>query len=183
VSVKAKPKAKAPAAKPAKATTSPARKKAAAASSGASEELSAKDSELRLILEELRQKTLREIKEKVKSGTEATMKEIGDMYDQASEERDRELDLLLGDRERGKLLQIDEAFARLREGTYGICEECGEPINPKRMRIVPFTRTCVDCQTDKEHEERIMRDRDIEPERVYTVIAGDAPTSGSEDED
>lgn len=186
MSVKAKPKAKAapakaPAAKPSK-TVAAARKKAPAAA--ATDMSSAKEGgELRAILEELRHKTLHEIKEKVRSGTAATSKEIGDMYDQASEERDRELDLLLGDRERGKLLQIDEAFTRLREGTYGVCEECGEPINPKRLRIVPFTRTCVDCQTDKEHEERIQRDRDVEPDRVYTVAAGDAPTSGSEDDD
>lgn len=141
-----------------------------------------KTSELRSILEDLRVRTLKEIKEKVKSGTSATSQEIGDMYDQASEERDRELDLLLGDRERGKLLQIDEAFLRLKEGTYGQCEDCGEPINPKRLRIVPFTRTCVDCQTDKENEERLMRDRDVDAEKIYTVQTSDAPSSTDEDD-
>lgn len=201
MTVKAKPKPKAPvrtskAAKPAskaaaKAPAKPAAKKKPeakpAAKSAAKPAAKAaspkgKENELRVILEDLRRDTLKEIQEKVRSGTAGTSKEIGDMYDQASEERDRELDLLLGDRERGKLHQIDDAFTRLKEGTYGICEECGEPINPKRLRIVPFARTCVDCQTDKEHEERVNRDRDVETERVYSVTTGDAPASTDEED-
>lgn len=180
----AKPAAKAaskPALKPAagKKKPEPARKSAPPAKP---EKLTkAKGDELRQILEDLREATLKEINEKGKSGSAGTSKEIGDIYDQASEERDRELDLLLSDRERGKLLQIDDAFARLQEGTYGMCEECGEPINPKRLRIVPFTRTCVDCQTDKEHEERRQRDRDVD-ERVYGVYAGEGPTSTDDEE-
>lgn len=203
MSVKAKPKPKAPAkaakptAKPVKAAAKPIAKpapkpvakpavKAAAPAKPASKAgkvaPAPKGNELRAILEDLRRDTLKEIQEKVRSGTAGTSKEIGDMYDQASEERDRELDLLLGDRERGKLMQIDDAFTRLKEGSYGMCEECGEPINPKRLRIVPFARTCVDCQTDKEYEERINRDRDVETERVYTVAASDAPASTDEED-
>lgn len=206
MSAKAKPKAKAtaktaakPAAKPAKAVkpaaklvrpsaAAPLKKKAPEPAKKAfrpAEKIErltkAKGDELRSILEDLREATLKEIQEKAKSGTAGTSKEIGDMYDQASEERDRELDLLLSDRERGKLAQIDDAFLRLKEGTYGNCEECGEPINPKRLRIVPFARTCVDCQTDKEHEERRQRDRDVD-ERVYGVYAGEGPTSTDDEE-
>lgn len=202
MSVKAKTKAKAPAkaAKPAakpvkavKAVAKPASKTAAKPApakkpapkltvAGKGVAGKGKEVELRSILEDLRRDTLKEIQDKVKSGTAGTSKEIGDMYDQASEERDRELDLLLGDRERGKLMQIEDAFVRLKEGSYGLCEECGEPINPKRLRIVPFARTCVDCQTDKENEERMNRDRDVETERVYTVAASDAPTSTDEED-
>ena len=140
---------------------------------------------LRSNLEDLRQRTLREIAEKVKSGTAATGQEIGDIYDLASEERNRELDLLMGDRERNKLQMIDDAFARLEEGTYGQCEECGDPINPKRLKALPFARTCVDCQTDKENEERMIRDRDQDTNRVYSVMHGnEAPApSFSEDEE
>lgn len=206
MSVKTKPKAKAPAAKSAakpaakpaakaavkvahKAPPAPAAKKKPEAGRkppppppAKVEKLTkAKGDELRSILEDLREATLKEINEKGKSGSAGTSKEIGDIYDQASEERDRELDLLLSDRERGKLQQIDDAFARLQEGTYGMCEECGEPINPKRLRIVPFTRTCVDCQTDKEHEERRQRDRDVD-ERVYGVYAGEGPSSTDDEE-
>ena len=137
--------------------------------------------ELRSILEELRHKTLLDAKEKLKSGTAATQQEIGDFYDQASEERDRELDLLLSDRERGKLRQIDEAFERLEEGTYGQCEDCGEMINPKRLRIVPFARTCVECQADKEQEERVMKDREISSDKVYSVLATQRHTMEEDD--
>lgn len=170
-----KPKTKAKAKAPVTAVRGSAKKTTAVAPS-------AKETELRKILEDLRRNTLIEIKEKVKSGTAATSQEIGDIYDQASEERDRELELLLGDRERNKLLMIDEAFARLKEGTYGLCEECGDPINPKRLRIVPFTRTCVDCQTDKEHEDRIMRDRDQDTEKIYTSVSSETTHSTDEDD-
>ncbi len=163
--------------KAAPASTAPKKKAAPAASStkGASE------NELRTILEELQQHTAHEISEKLKSGTAGVGKDIGDFYDLATEERERELELLLGDRERSRLRQINEAFQRLEEGTYGICEECGEPINPKRLRIVPFARTCVDCQHEKEHEERQMRERD--DDKVYSVIATDRPASLDEDDE
>lgn len=183
VTLKSKPKSSASArnakaaAKSGTARSTKATKLAASSKKEAADRIKAapestKEPELRSILEDLRKRTLREIAEKVRSGTAATSQEIGDLYDLASEERDRELDLLLGDRERGKLHQIDEAFTRLEEGTYGQCEECGEPINPKRLRVVPFARTCVDCQTDKETEERMQRDRELETEKVYVATPG-----------
>lgn len=160
------------------------KKKTTKASKEATAEMK-EQQELRGMLDELRKRTLREIAEKVKSGTAATGQEIGDIYDLASEERNRELDLLMGDRERNKLQMIDEAFSRLEEGTYGQCEECGDPINPKRLKALPFARTCVDCQTDKENEERMLKDRDQESNRVYSVMHGNEPPSSafSEDED
>lgn len=42
------------------------------------------------------------------------------------------------------------ALERLDEGEYGVCEECGEPINPKRLAAVPWTDCCVGCQTERE---------------------------------
>ncbi len=174
MSLKAKSKSGTKAAATAKRTEKPTEKAEAAGS---------QEQELRSILEELRQRTLRDIAEKVKSGTAATGQEIGDIYDLASEERTRELDLLMGDRERQKLQQIDNAFVRLEEGTYGFCEECGEPINPKRLRAVPFARSCVDCQQDKENEERMMRDRD-HSDKVYAVMhGGEAPQAAFDDDD
>jgi len=47
-----------------------------------------------------------------------------DAYDLASEERDRDISMILSDRDRRKLLSIDEALARIKAGTYGICDEC-----------------------------------------------------------
>lgn len=49
-----------------------------------------------------------------------------------------------------KIEEIEEALERLKEGTYGICRECGRPIPKKRLKVLPFTTLCVNC---KEHEE------------------------------
>lgn len=58
--------------------------------------------------------------------------------------------------------QIDEALRRLNEGTYGICEDCGRPISPERLKAVPFARRCVECQRKAEVIERIEKEPDRE---------------------
>ena len=75
-----------------------------------------------------------------------------DAYDLASEERDREINFILSDRERVKLKQIDDALERLDDGTYGVCESCGLEIAEERLDAMPFTRLCRDCQQDQERE-------------------------------
>jgi DnaK suppressor protein len=45
-----------------------------------------------------------------------------------------------------KIRSIDAALERLRRGDYGICEECDQPISPKRLNAVPWTRYCLECQ-------------------------------------
>src|SRR5512137_1670944 len=103
-----------------------------------------KQVEMKAILEKLKEDTLNEINKAVKTGADVVTGEpSGDIYDQASSERDRELGMLLGDREREKLVNIDEALLRLEEGEYGICEECEEEIPLGRLKIVPFARHCV----------------------------------------
>ncbi|MBI3078643.1 MAG: TraR/DksA family transcriptional regulator [Deltaproteobacteria bacterium] len=92
----------------------------------------------------------------------------GDPSDLASSERDRELALLLGDRDRLKLREIDAALMRIDEGSYGLCEECGERIAPGRLRAMPFARLCVDCQADRERQERLQRQTEQEP--VYRDV-------------
>jgi DnaK suppressor protein len=47
--------------------------------------------------------------------------------------------------ERARLANIDAALARLRDGSYGICERCGEPIAPERLEAMPAVRTCIAC--------------------------------------
>jgi DnaK suppressor protein len=56
----------------------------------------------------------------------------------------------LSERERGMLREIDEALDRIDEGTYGICEECGEPIAETRLKALPYATLCVDCKADRE---------------------------------
>jgi len=56
---------------------------------------------------------------------------------------------------RENLMKIDEALRKLNEGTYGLCEECGEPINEGRLKVMPFAIYCVDCQERLEHMKKI----------------------------
>lgn len=126
--------------------------------------------EIRLILEKLKETTIREIRKSVKIGTEAVaaIEPGGDIYDQASSERDRELGLLLGDREREKIHSIDEALLRIDEGEYGICEECDEEIPLGRLKAMPFTRHCVKCKSDLEKLQ--AQTKRVEEERAYREI-------------
>lgn len=126
--------------------------------------------EIQQILLAMKEQTLLEIKRSIKKGSEVSVGEepTGDIYDQASSERDRELGLLLNDREREKLHSIDEALLRIAEGEYGICEECDEDIPMGRLKVLPFTRHCVKCKSDLEKFQ--AQTRRIEEDRAYREI-------------
>jgi DnaK suppressor protein len=134
--------------------------------------------EIKDILNKMKDETLQEINKTVKSGAETLVNSepSGDIYDQASTERDRELGLLLGDREREKLHNIDEALLRIHEGEYGVCEECDEEIPLGRLKVLPFARHCVKCKTDI--EKLNAQTRRFEEDRTYREIP-----LGSEEED
>jgi DnaK suppressor protein len=126
--------------------------------------------EMKAILLKMKEETLQEIRKSLKSGSDITTGEpSGDIYDQASSERDRELGLLLGDREREKLRNIDEALLKLEEGEYGICEECEEEIPLGRLKVMPFARYCVKCKADIEKQQ--AQTKRFEEDRVYREIA------------
>ncbi len=106
-----------------------------------------------------KEKILQEVTLKIKSESNVLKFEIGDIYDIASKERDRELTLMLGDRDREKLSQIEDALERMKDNIYGECEECGEPIAENRLRALPSTRVCVECQSKHEREVKIKGGR------------------------
>ncbi len=110
----------------------------------------------RIKLMQMRKEVLREIAEDVKEGREGEAGEGRDTYDIASDERDREINLLLGDRERKKLQALDSALGRLDEGEYGVCEECEGEIASGRLTAMPFSRFCVTCQDEFEQAQRTM---------------------------
>lgn len=60
--------------------------------------------------------------------------------------------------QRKTLLEIDEALRKLAEGTYGICEECGDEISEKRLSILSSATLCINCQEDKERLETIEQE-------------------------
>ena len=78
-----------------------------------------------------------------------------DLTDQASAEADKNFTLRLREREQKLLKKIDEALDRIANGTFGICEHCGEEISFKRLKARPVTTYCIDCKTIQEEEEKL----------------------------
>jgi DnaK suppressor protein len=112
---------------------------------------------------------VQEIARRSKASTESSAQDIGDILDSVSEERTRELDLILTDREKRKLAQIDDAIDRIEEGTYGLCEECGIKIPKARLKVLPFAIYCVECQEKNEREEKYTREESEEGIRKVPV--------------
>ncbi|MFI5400275.1 MAG: TraR/DksA family transcriptional regulator [SAR324 cluster bacterium] len=76
--------------------------------------------------------------------------DVGDDLDQAVTERDREFDLIMHQRHLRRLNQVTDAFHRLQDGVYGFCEGTEEPINPKRLIIMPLARYSLEYQEQQE---------------------------------
>lgn len=77
-----------------------------------------------------------------------------DPTDRANLETDRNFLLRIRDRERKLILKINDALARIDEGTFGICEECGAEISEERLKARPVTTLCIECKTKAEEEEK-----------------------------
>jgi DnaK suppressor protein len=131
-------------------------------------------SDLRQNLLEMKNKLVAEIDSELKAERESNKDEGMDTYDLASEERDREINFILSDRERVKIKQIDDALLRLEEGSYGVCESCGLEIAEERLEAMPFTRLCRDCQQDMEREAKSQRRFDDERNTYRKLGSTDA---------
>jgi DnaK suppressor protein len=81
-----------------------------------------------------------------------------DLADRASSETDRAIELRARDRQRKLIAKIDEALTRIDDGTYGYCEETGEPIALRRLEARPIATLSVEAQERHERRERIYRD-------------------------
>ena len=123
---------------------------------------------------ETKTRLLGEIDSESRAERESNKDEGMDSYDLASEERDREINFILSDRERLKLKQIDDALERLDDGAYGVCESCGLEIAEERLEAMPFSRLCRDCQQDQEREAKSQRRFDDERNTYRKVGSTDA---------
>lgn len=110
------------------------------------------------MLLKMREELVRGIARRSRETKGATAQDIGDILDSVSEERLRELDMLLTDREKQKLKQIEDALDRIEENLYGLCEECGVKIPKARLKVVPFAKYCVECKEVIEREEKYTRE-------------------------
>jgi DnaK suppressor protein len=115
-------------------------------------------------VEYFRQKLLRWRSELLREadGTLASLGEGGilepDITDRASVETDRALELRTRDRARKLIAKIDQALARIEAGTYGFCEETGEPIGLRRLEARPIATLSIEAQERHERMERVHRD-------------------------
>ena len=81
-----------------------------------------------------------------------------DIADRASSETDRALELRTRDRQRKLISKIDEALRRIEDGSYGYCEETGEPIGVARLEARPIATLSLEAQERHERRERVHRD-------------------------
>jgi RNA polymerase-binding transcription factor len=81
-----------------------------------------------------------------------------DLADRASSETDRAIELRARDRQRKLIAKIEAALSRIDEGTYGYCEETGEPISLRRLEARPIATLSVEAQERHERRERVYRD-------------------------
>lgn len=74
------------------------------------------------------------------------------MADMSSDTYERELAMNIASSEQEVLYQIEDALKRIDEGSYGICQQCSKPIGMSRLRAVPYTSMCIECQRSKEQQ-------------------------------
>jgi len=92
-------------------------------------------------------------------GMQQDTRNIPDSADRASEETDRALELRTRDRQRKLILKIDAAIRRIDDGSYGYCEETGEPISLKRLDARPIATLSLEAQERHERKERVHREQ------------------------
>jgi DnaK suppressor protein len=81
-----------------------------------------------------------------------------DIADRASTESDRSIELRTRDRQRKLIAKIDAALRRIEDGSYGFCEETGEPISLQRLEARPIATLSLEAQERHERRERVYRD-------------------------
>ncbi|MBM6594621.1 RNA polymerase-binding protein DksA [Microvirga pudoricolor] len=81
-----------------------------------------------------------------------------DLADRASSETDRAIELRARDRQRKLIAKIDSALSRIDDGSYGYCEETGDPISLKRLEARPIATLSLEAQERHERNERVHRD-------------------------
>ena len=106
-----------------------------------------------------------EWKESIMEGTRSTIEDmqgttrsIPDAADRASEETDRALELRTRDRQRKLIGKIDSALRKIEEGSYGFCEDTGEPISLKRLMARPIATLSLAAQETHERKERVYKE-------------------------
>jgi DnaK suppressor protein len=113
--------------------------------------------QLRKTLEDMRQELLDEVRVQIERSR--VKDHMGDLGDYATADMAAEYAHLFGERLRHKLQLIEDALDGIENGYYGFCEECEEPINEKRLQLMPFALYCVRCQSELERQAKLRGER------------------------
>ncbi|MDX2258174.1 MAG: RNA polymerase-binding protein DksA [Hyphomicrobiaceae bacterium] len=104
-----------------------------------------------------KEEIIRETRETL-TGLHEDSAQHADLTDRATSETDKALELRARDRQRKLIAKIDAAIARIEDGSYGFCEETGEPIGLKRLDARPIATLSLEAQERHERRERVYRE-------------------------
>ncbi|MDO8494523.1 MAG: RNA polymerase-binding protein DksA [Deltaproteobacteria bacterium] len=106
------------------------------------------------LLEERKAVILGVINNTKEQGLGFNSEDLADEIDLATTEADQSMNLRLRDRERVLIKKIERTLEKIEEGTFGICETCGEDISVKRLEARPVTDLCIRCKEEQERVEK-----------------------------
>jgi DnaK suppressor protein len=134
--------------------------------------------ELRRMLDERRREIMSEVHDKIRDvrteGTLGKMSEVFDAGESSEADIQEDIEFALIQMKAETLTKINEALARLEEGAYGYCFECGDEISKQRLRALPFAVRCKDCEEAREtavRRERMLAQR-AAPSSLFFDISG-----------
>jgi RNA polymerase-binding transcription factor DksA len=105
------------------------------------------------------------------------------MADAGTDSFDRDLTLSRLSSEQDAVYEIDEAMMRIRQGTYGICELTGKPIEPKRLEAIPWTRFSASAEKQLEKDGELRRSRLAPREAIARGVSASNEAAGSTDDE
>jgi len=108
-------------------------------------------------LKEIRETLLGDVEKNFKTSQSESREPVADLTDDAARTYSNQLLTNLGEQGWGKLKQVDEALKKIKNGNYGICPTCDQPIPEARLDVVPFAEFCVECLDKIENEMQTPR--------------------------
>jgi len=123
--------------------------------------------------EDLLTKLRNELRQQINKGVELKALQGSDSADLSAFNLDNSLSISFAGQYARTLREINQALKKVKERTYGFCEECGEKIPQGRLKALPFALFCVPCQSTRE-EETVRNRRMKEEEEADSLLAGDS---------
>ncbi len=111
---------------------------------------------IKKILLTQKEELIKKTQDTIRDESEFDKDDLPDEIDHASSEYSQSLTLRLRDREQYLLNKIMKALKKIDEGTYGVCESCGDDIDVKRLMARPVATLCIKCKEEQEKREKIL---------------------------